>query len=43
LSRRADTFRDDLDPAEWRETWREEDAADARNPHAYSFIELVRG
>jgi dihydrofolate reductase len=39
----ADTFLDALDPAEWRETWREDHAADARNPHAYSFIELVRG
>jgi dihydrofolate reductase len=39
----ADTLLADLDPAEWRETWREDHAADARNPHAYSFIELVRG
>jgi dihydrofolate reductase len=39
----ADTFLDALDPAAWRETWREDHPADARNPHAYSFIELVRG
>ena len=39
----ADTFLDDLDPASWRETWREDHEADARNPHAYSLIELVRG
>ena len=39
----ADTFLDALDPAQWRETWREDHDADARNPHAYSFIELVRG
>ena len=38
----ADTFLDALDPAQWRETWREDHDADARNPHAYSFIELVR-
>ena len=39
----ADTFLNDLDPGEWREIWREDHAADARNPHAYSFIELMRG
>ena len=39
----ADTFLDDLAPETWRETWREDHAADARNPHAYSFIELLRG
>jgi dihydrofolate reductase len=39
----ADTFLADLDPEAWRETWREDHEADARNPHAYSFIELVRG
>ncbi len=39
----ADTFLDDLDLATWRETWREDHQADARNPHAYSFIELLRG
>lgn len=39
----ADTFLEDLDTGTWRETWREEHPADARNPHAYSFIELVRG
>ncbi|MBK1670772.1 diacylglycerol kinase [Rhodovibrio sodomensis] len=38
----ADTFLDELDPAQWRETWREGHPADARNPHAYSFIEVVR-
>ena len=39
----ADTFLDDLDPASWRETWREDHEANARNPHPYSFIELLRG
>ena len=39
----ADTFLDDFDPEIWREIWREDHASDARNPHAYSFIELVRG
>ncbi|WP_027288019.1 dihydrofolate reductase [Rhodovibrio salinarum] len=39
----ADTFLEDLDPQVWQETWREDHAADARNPHPYSFIELVRG
>jgi dihydrofolate reductase len=38
----ADTFLDDLDPATWRANWREDHAPDARNPHAYSFIELLR-
>jgi dihydrofolate reductase len=38
----ADTHLDDLDPASWRETWREDHPANERNPHAYSFIELVR-
>jgi dihydrofolate reductase len=39
----ADTFLTELDPAVWRETWREDHSPDTRNPHAYSFIELVRG
>jgi dihydrofolate reductase len=38
----ADTVLPPLDPAQWREVWREEHAADAENPHAYSFLELVR-
>lgn len=38
----ADTFFPVLDPAEWRETVREDHAADARNPFAYSFITLER-
>lgn len=32
----------ELDPAEWRETWREEHPADARNPHPYDFVVLER-
>jgi dihydrofolate reductase len=39
----ADTFLADFDPKTWRETWREDHSPDERNPHAYSFIELVRG
>lgn len=38
----ADTFFPELDPAEWRETAREDRAADAYNPYAYSFVTLQR-
>lgn len=38
----ADTFLPGVDPARWHESWREDHAADARNPHAYSFILLER-
>jgi dihydrofolate reductase len=38
----ADTFSPSLDPAEWRETAREDHAADARNAFAYSFLTLKR-
>lgn len=38
----ADTFFPPLDSAEWKETAREDHAADERNPFAYSFITLTR-
>ena len=38
----ADTFFPALDPAEWRETARENHTADERNTFAYSFITLAR-
>lgn len=38
----ADTFFPALDPAEWRETAREDHASDERNSFAYSFIILER-
>jgi dihydrofolate reductase len=38
----ADTVLPPLDPAQWREVRREDHAADAENPHPYSFCELVR-
>lgn len=38
----ADTFFPQLDPAEWRETAREDHAADERNPFAYSFLKLEK-
>lgn len=38
----SDTVLPPLDPAQWREVWREDHAADAENPHPYSFCELVR-
>lgn len=38
----ADTFFPETDPAEWRETAREEHGADARNPFDYAFIILER-
>jgi dihydrofolate reductase len=31
-----------FDPLAWREVAREDHAADAKNPHAYSFVTLVR-
>ena len=38
----ADTFFPVLDPDDWRETAREEHAADERNSFAYSFLTLMR-
>lgn len=38
----ADTFFPPLDSAEWKETAREDHAADERNPFAYSFVMLER-
>lgn len=38
----ADTFFPVLDPAEWRETGREDHAVDERNPFAYSFLVFNR-
>ena len=38
----ADTFFPPLDPAEWRETAREDHAADEHNRFAYSFLTLER-
>ncbi|MGH9353103.1 MAG: dihydrofolate reductase [Terriglobia bacterium] len=38
----ADTFFPTLDPADWRETTREDNAADVRNSFAYSFLTLER-
>lgn len=38
----ADTFLPEIDESDWRECWREDHAADARNDHAYSFILLAR-
>ncbi|MDE2070335.1 MAG: dihydrofolate reductase [Gammaproteobacteria bacterium] len=38
----ADTFFPMLDQTDWRETAREDHAADERNPFAYSFITLER-
>lgn len=38
----ADTFFPPLDPAAWRETWRERHEADARHPHPFTFITLQR-
>ena len=42
IQTRADTFFPAVDPAEWRETAREDHLADAANPHDYSFITLER-
>lgn len=38
----ADTFFPALDPAAWRETFRERHAADATHAHAFSFVTLER-
>jgi len=38
----ADTHLPALDLGTWAERWREDHAADARNPHAYSFLLLQR-
>jgi len=38
----GDTFFPELNDADWREVERSDQAADARNPHAYSFIRLDR-
>ncbi|MGH8278335.1 MAG: dihydrofolate reductase [Gammaproteobacteria bacterium] len=38
----ADTFLPQLDPADWRETARENHTADERNPYSYSFLTLLR-
>jgi dihydrofolate reductase len=38
----ADTFFPALDPTAWRETARDDHAADERNAFAYSFLTLVR-
>ncbi len=38
----GDVFFPALDPTEWREVWREEHEADAKNPHRYTFRMLER-
>lgn len=38
----GDTWFPSWDPAQWRETARQDHAADERNAYAYSFIELER-
>lgn len=38
----GDTRLEGLDRCEWRETFREDHAADARHAHAYSFVTLER-
>lgn len=38
----GDTLFPALDPAQWREAARVERPADARNPHAMAFVELLR-
>ena len=42
MQTRADTFFPAVDPAEWRETAREDHRADPDNPHDYSFIVYER-
>lgn len=42
LAAEGDTFFPTLDPAEWRETWREAHAPDAKNEYAYTFRILER-
>ena len=34
----ADTFFPDIDPAKWREVWRENRDSDEKHQHAFSFI-----
>jgi len=38
----GDTFFPEFDPTPWTETHREEHAADDRNPHPYTFLQLDR-
>ncbi len=38
----GDVFFPALDPTEWREVWREEHEADAKNPYRYTFRMLER-
>jgi dihydrofolate reductase len=38
----ADTFLPDIDPALWRETYRERHPADAAHAWPFSFVTLVR-
>ena len=38
----GDTHMPPLDPAEWRETWRERHPADEKNPYPHSFVLLER-
>ena len=38
----AHTFFPELDPSEWKETWREEHMADEKHAYAYTFLKLER-
>jgi dihydrofolate reductase len=38
----GDAWFPEIKPAQWRESWREDHAADERNPHAYSFVKYSR-
>lgn len=38
----GDTFFPDIDMESWSEVWREDHAADEKNPHAYSFVRLEK-
>jgi dihydrofolate reductase len=38
----AHTFFPPIDPEEWKETWREEHAADEKHAYAFTFIKLER-
>ncbi len=42
LSVEGDTFFPELDPAQWRETWRETHAPDEKNEYAFTFRILER-
>ena len=42
LTVEGDTFFPELDPAEWRETWREAHAPDEKNEYAFTFRILER-